>query len=80
MWTDPTVLKAIAPAQPSLDIAIMQGLRAVVTATRSAFFFFILLLLLQAESPMPIIPATIYTAAAYSAIPLRTIGGSRVAL
>eukprot|EP00965_Chrysotila_dentata_P088827 2933183-Pleurochrysis_carterae.AAC.1 len=28
MGTDPTVLKAIGPAQPSLGIAIMHGLRA----------------------------------------------------
>eukprot|EP00965_Chrysotila_dentata_P130247 4306978-Pleurochrysis_carterae.AAC.1 len=53
----------------------MQGLRAVITATRSSAFFFILLLLLQAASPMPIIPA----AAAYSAIPPRTIAGFRAA-
>eukprot|EP00965_Chrysotila_dentata_P000472 15717-Pleurochrysis_carterae.AAC.1 len=45
MRTDPTVLQPIAPAQPSLGIAIMPGLRAVITATRyrssfsSCFFF-----------------------------------------
>eukprot|EP00965_Chrysotila_dentata_P012740 420729-Pleurochrysis_carterae.AAC.1 len=49
----------------------MQGLSAVITATRSAFFF-ILLLLLQAANPMPITPASI-TAAAYSEILPRTI-------
>eukprot|EP00965_Chrysotila_dentata_P181302 5984501-Pleurochrysis_carterae.AAC.1 len=32
--TYPTVLKPIAPTQPLLGIAIMQGLRAVITATR----------------------------------------------
>eukprot|EP00965_Chrysotila_dentata_P175392 5789219-Pleurochrysis_carterae.AAC.1 len=68
---------AITPAQPSLGIAIMQGLRVVVTATRSAFFL-IVLLFLQAASPMPIIPAATSTMAAYSAIPPHTIGGSRV--
>eukprot|EP00965_Chrysotila_dentata_P095462 3155212-Pleurochrysis_carterae.AAC.1 len=79
MGTDPTVLKGIAPAQSSLGIAIMHGLRAVITVTRSACFF-ILLLLLQVASPMPIIPATTSTAAAYSAIPPRFIAGSRAAL
>eukprot|EP00965_Chrysotila_dentata_P132957 4396059-Pleurochrysis_carterae.AAC.1 len=57
----------------------MQGLRAVITATRSAFFFILLLLLLAASS-MPIIPAATSTAAAYSAVPPRTIAGSRAAL
>eukprot|EP00965_Chrysotila_dentata_P131440 4344957-Pleurochrysis_carterae.AAC.1 len=79
MCPDLAVLNASTPAQPSLGIAILQGLRAVVSATRSAFFF-ILLLLLQAASPMPIIPAATSTASAYSAIPPRTICGSRVAL
>eukprot|EP00965_Chrysotila_dentata_P031033 1033247-Pleurochrysis_carterae.AAC.1 len=37
MCTDLAVLNAIAPAQPSMGIAIMQGLRAIVTTTRSAF-------------------------------------------
>eukprot|EP00965_Chrysotila_dentata_P183128 6047417-Pleurochrysis_carterae.AAC.1 len=76
MCTDPAVLKAIAPAQPSLDIAIMQGLCAVITATRSAFFV-ILLLLLQAASQMPIKNAAYTsTAAAYSATPTLNIGSS----
>eukprot|EP00965_Chrysotila_dentata_P149211 4927747-Pleurochrysis_carterae.AAC.1 len=78
MCNDPAVVKAIALAQPSLGIAIMQGLHAVIPATRSAFFF-ILFLLLQAANPMPITP-TSTTAPAYSALLPRTIGGSRVAL
>eukprot|EP00965_Chrysotila_dentata_P025465 846837-Pleurochrysis_carterae.AAC.1 len=73
--TDPTVLKAIAPAQASLGIAIIQGIRSVITATRSKFFF-ILFLLLQASSLMLIIPAATSNAAAYSATPSLTIGSS----
>eukprot|EP00965_Chrysotila_dentata_P186620 6162238-Pleurochrysis_carterae.AAC.1 len=75
---DPTVRSAISSAQPSLGITIMQNIRAISTAIRSAFFL-ILILLLQAANPMPITPAST-SAAAYSAIVPRNIGGSRVAL
>eukprot|EP00965_Chrysotila_dentata_P064390 2133669-Pleurochrysis_carterae.AAC.2 len=53
MCIDPTMRSAIS--SPSLGIIIMQGMRAIITATRSAFFL-ILLLLLQAASLMPVIP------------------------
>eukprot|EP00965_Chrysotila_dentata_P110550 3652618-Pleurochrysis_carterae.AAC.1 len=52
MSIDPTVRSAISSAQLSLGIIIMQSIRAIITATRSAFFL-ILLLLLQAASSMP---------------------------
>eukprot|EP00965_Chrysotila_dentata_P185163 6112393-Pleurochrysis_carterae.AAC.2 len=67
MCTDPTVLKAIAPAKPLLGIAIMEGLRAVITATWPAFF---LSCFFFSKSQLhPTIPAATSTAAAYSAIP-----------
>eukprot|EP00965_Chrysotila_dentata_P119110 3937896-Pleurochrysis_carterae.AAC.1 len=37
MCTDPTVLKAIVPAQPLLGIAIVQGICKIIAAIRSTF-------------------------------------------
>eukprot|EP00965_Chrysotila_dentata_P042461 1407795-Pleurochrysis_carterae.AAC.1 len=78
MCIDLTVRSAISSAQPSLGIVIMQNIRAIITAIRSALFL-ILLLLLQAANPMPITPASTSAAANSATLP-RNIGGSRVAL
>eukprot|EP00965_Chrysotila_dentata_P123544 4084123-Pleurochrysis_carterae.AAC.1 len=45
MCIDPIVRSTISSAQPSLGIIIMQNIRAIITATRSAFFLILFLLL-----------------------------------